>query len=63
MKKLERGAGGGKAGLEDIPLKVVAASILPDNGAVFLFDETVVVFPVVPGAGERDGVGRAYALI
>jgi hypothetical protein len=39
---------GVEAGLEGIPLKVVAAGIPPDNGAVFLPDEAVVVFPVVP---------------
>jgi hypothetical protein len=29
---------GGEAGLEGIPLKAVVTDILPDNGAVFLFD-------------------------
>jgi hypothetical protein len=37
----------GKAGLEGCPLKTVIADVLTDNGAVFLFDETVVVFPMV----------------
>jgi hypothetical protein len=46
---------GGETGLEGIPLKAVVADILPDNGAVFLFDETIVIFLMVPGAGKRDG--------
>jgi hypothetical protein len=59
MKKLRRGdhvaVDGGVTGLEGIPLKAVVGGILPDNGAVFLFDETVVVFLVVSRPGKGDG--------
>jgi hypothetical protein len=48
---------GGKAVPEGLPFKTVVADVLPDDGAVFLFNETVVVFLVVAGAGEGDGTG------
>jgi hypothetical protein len=38
---------GGKALPQDISFKAVVADILMDEGAVFLFDETVVIFLAV----------------
>ena len=46
----------GQEGLFLEPLKPVIADILADNGAVFLLDETVVVFLVVAASGKGDGV-------
>ena len=36
------------------PLKAVIADIFTDDGAVFLLDETVVVFPPVAASGKGD---------
>jgi hypothetical protein len=36
------------------PFKAVIAGIFPDDRPVFLFNETVVVFLVIPLTGERD---------
>ncbi|MDR1986989.1 MAG: hypothetical protein LBP88_08480 [Treponema sp.] len=38
-------------------VETAAAGILPDAREVFLFDETVVVFLVGPGAGKGDAAG------
>jgi hypothetical protein len=43
----QRAINPGKAGLEGGPFHAVIADILADNGAVFLFDEAVVIFLVV----------------
>jgi hypothetical protein len=37
----------GKTGLERCPRKPIIADVLADYGAVFLFNKTIVVFPVV----------------
>jgi hypothetical protein len=46
----------GEEGLFMEPLKSVIANILTDNGAGFLFDETVVGFLAVTASGKRDAV-------
>jgi len=37
-------------------LEAVISNIFTNNGAIFLFDETVVVFFMVPASGKRDAV-------
>jgi hypothetical protein len=54
MKKLRRGTRGGQEGLFLKARKPFIADIFTDDGAVFLFDETVVVFLVVTAVGEGE---------
>jgi hypothetical protein len=45
---------GGQEGLFLKALKPVAADIFTDDREIFLFHETVIVFPVVPAGGEGE---------
>jgi hypothetical protein len=47
---------GGEEGLFLKPFEAVIANVFTDDGAIFLFDEAVVVLLVVPAAGERDAL-------
>jgi hypothetical protein len=52
----KRLAGGGQEGLFLKPFEAVIANVFTDDGAVFLFDETVAVLLAVPAAGEGDAL-------
>jgi hypothetical protein len=47
---------GGQEGLFLKALEPVIAGVFTDDGAVFLFDEAVIVFVVVPGTGEGESL-------